>query len=126
MRMTLAKWDKDGNPSRHALDRERIVSKIPICPKCGKRCTVCAQAASMRSVVLAYHEVWLHIRHQWVCTLCGHRRHAHCYRCQKILWPGEKVGTFRNKGGTSHRGVPKIFCLDCGKLLSDSTVRMGA
>jgi len=43
MRMTLAKWDKDGNPSRHALDRERIVSKIPICPKCGKRCTVCAQ-----------------------------------------------------------------------------------
>jgi len=41
------------------------------------------------------------------------------------LLPGQKIVRFRNTGGTllTRKGIPKVFCLDCGEALRDSSVR---
>ncbi len=80
----------------------------------------------MRSVVLAYNEVSLHIMDEYACPdhiIAG--RHIHCYRCQTVLKSRERVAKFRNGGRAvvTKSNLAKYFCLDCGRTLTDSTVR---
>jgi len=82
-----------------------------------------------RSVVLAHNEVDLHIMDEYACrehVLAG--RHIHCYRCQTVLKSMDRVAKFRNGGRAvvTKNNLAKYFCLPCGKLLTDSTVRIVA
>jgi hypothetical protein len=77
---------------------------------------------------LAYNEVRLHIPHGAHCKEnCATGPHIHCYRvqCNIVLFAGETVAKFRNGGRAivTKYNVAKYFCLPCGKLLTDSTVR---
>ena len=77
---------------------------------------------------MAHNVVALHVPKQVRCVLgCVLGRHLHCYRpeCNRVLFSGEKVAKFRNGGKAivTKKGLAKYFCLDCGRLLADSTVR---
>jgi hypothetical protein len=74
---------------------------------------------------LAYNEIILHLMPHTTCQEHdANMRHCHCYRCGLVLTTGDRVAKFRGRGKvTGRHGIPKYFCLDCGKLLSDSTVR---
>src|SRR5712692_10013574 len=93
-----------------------------------------AQSVFTRTVredaVLREIQLHLHPHNGSRCPLpdCGPiGPHTHCADCHGVLLSGEQVARFGKNARTSswgrRKGTPKYYCLDCGRRLSDSTVR---